>query len=389
MWQSGPVTSRPDLRAFVGSPAVGLLPDPPSAPASGTLLLDLGDDHPTRAGLLELQLWVDDDRVTAADVIAGHLHRGVEKLFELRDYRQVLSLADRHDWQAPFAGELTVALAVEELMGLEVPVRARWLRTLLAEHTRVHSHLGFLGWLAHEAGRRDLAVGPLRDELRGQMLRLTGNRVHPMVTRIGGLATDASPDWLAAEVSLLDRCATLATALRNLIGGLDLHGLAPVGPGTLDGFGLSGPVARATGRPDDERVRGYLTYPELDFSPVTDSTGDAAGRFRVMADEVVASRDLTQRIVEALTELTGPISVDLPRVLKVPEAQTYLATEAPLGHAGVLLVSRGQTTPWRLRLRTPSAANVSALPAVLRGVPVDRLEAVLASIGWVIGDVDK
>ena len=123
-------------------------------------------------------------------VVVGAMHRGVEKLFEVRDYTQILMLADRHDWQAPFAAELTVALTCEQMLGLEPPVRAGWLRTLLAEHTRLLSHLGFLGWLPHRLGT-DAGVPALREALRGQTLALTGNRVHPMLNRVGGLAADA------------------------------------------------------------------------------------------------------------------------------------------------------------------------------------------------------
>ena len=131
----------------------GVLPTAATAPPpAGTVLLDLGPEHPSGTGLVELRLWVTDGVVTDATVVVGALHRGVEKLFEVRDYRQVLVLADRHDWQAPFAAELTVALTCERLLGLEVPPRAVWLRTLLAEHTRLLSHLGFLAWVPFRLG---------------------------------------------------------------------------------------------------------------------------------------------------------------------------------------------------------------------------------------------
>src|SRR4051812_45105506 len=140
------------------------------------------------------------------------MHRGAEKLFEVRDYRQIGMLADRHDWQAPFFGELGVALVCEQLLGLEVPLRATWLRTLLAEHTRLLSHLGFLGPLAQQA---ELAAAQrlLRERLREQTRQLTGNRIHPMVARIGGLAADADPTWLAAEAALLPSVHELASRL--------------------------------------------------------------------------------------------------------------------------------------------------------------------------------
>ena len=255
------------LRVLVGSLAAGALPDAAAEPPAGTVLLDLGDDHPSGTGLLELALRTEDGVVTEAEVVVGALHRGAEKLFEVRDYRQIGMLADRHDWQAPFFGELGVALVCEQLLGLEVPPRATWLRTLLAEHTRLLSHLGFLGPLARRAGA-ELDPRPLREQLREQTRRLTGNRIHPMVARIGGLAADADPAWLAAEVDLLPRVVDLAAALDRWLQHAEPDvvgaGVAPVTPAAVAGFGLSGPVARASGVPLDLRSASpVLAYGEL------------------------------------------------------------------------------------------------------------------------------
>ena len=131
------------------------------------------------------------------------MHRGAEKLFEVRDYRQILMLADRHDWQAPFSGELGIALACEKMLGLEVPSRAVWLRTLLAEHTRIVSHLGFLGYVPFRLGLSGRTAA-VRELLRSQTQGLTGNRIHPMANRLGGLAVDADQVWLDRELSAYD-----------------------------------------------------------------------------------------------------------------------------------------------------------------------------------------
>ncbi|MGJ3508966.1 NADH-quinone oxidoreductase subunit D [Enemella sp. A6] len=387
-----PVADEPaDLKVLVGSPGAGLLPGPDLP--DGTLLLDLGPDHPSRAGLLELDLWLSDDHATirAADVRVGALHRGVEKLFEVRDYRQVLMLANRHDWHAPFAGELVVALAVEDLLGLVVPERAVLLRMVLAEHTRISSHLGFLGWPARRIG--DLApLHPIREQLRIQLLALTGNRVHPMITRLGGLAIDAGEAWLTNEVTATAAAAHWAT---ELLSAMDTEtpvapGITPVTTEVIEGYGLSGPVARAAGIDlDVRRLSPYLDYaghPPPTTPPVAN---DAPGRLRQLAAEVATSAELIRTLVDRLADTPEPVEVPLPKVIKAPEAETYVATEAPLGRAGCHLVSRGQATPWRLRLRTPSAATVSALPAILPGCPVPELEGALASLGYVVGDVDK
>ncbi|MDO5501247.1 MAG: NADH-quinone oxidoreductase subunit D [Propionibacteriaceae bacterium] len=376
-----------DLSVLVGSPAAGLTPG--LEVPDGTLLLDLGADHPSRAGLLELDLWLAEDTITAAEVRVGALHRGVEKLFEVRDYRQVLMLANRHDWQAPFAGELAVALAVEDLLGLTVPPRAQLLRMVLAEHTRIASHLGFLSWPA----RRSAGLAPLppvREGLRRQLLALTGNRVHPMVTRLGGLAVDAPAAWLNAEVDAVGAAEAWAREFGGVQPDWCAPGCTPVSREVIAGYGLSGPTARAAGVDlDVRRLTPYLDYAAHPPPATPPVTNDAAGRLRLLALEVIASAELVRTLVDFLTETSGPIEVPLPKVIKVPEAETFIATEAPLGRAGAHLVSRGQATPWRLRLRTPSAATVSALPAILPGCPVTELEAALASLGYVVGDLDK
>ncbi|SDC06749.1 NADH dehydrogenase subunit D [Raineyella antarctica] len=383
----------PSLHVVVGSSALGTLPG--GRIADGTLLLDLGPDHPSRAGLLELDLWTtpDGERIERADVTVGAMHRGVEKLFEVRDYRQILMLADRHDWQAPFAGELTVALACEDLLGMTVPPRAVWLRTLLAEHTRIASHLGFLGYLTHRTDPADRRVARLRESLREQLRTLTGNRVHPMVTRIGGLAADADDGWLDAETAVADVARTLAGDLGSLVASDfgDAAGVAVLGDEVGRGYGVTGPAIRAAGVDVDlRRQYPYLAYAELEVPAApAGGVGDARARLGQMASEVADSARLVAACAERLRTIDGPVAQPLPKILKLPDDEGYLATEAPLGQAGAHIVSRGDKTPWRLHLRTPSFATVSALPAVLPGVRVADLELALASLGHVVGDVDR
>jgi NADH-quinone oxidoreductase subunit D len=227
------VSSDKPLRVLVGSLAPGVLPAVTAEPPTGTILIDLGPDHPSQAGLIELRLWTAEGAINSAQVVVGAMHRGAEKLFEVRDYTQILMLADRHDWHAPFSGELAVALACEQMMGLVVPERAVWLRTLLAEHTRILSHAGFLTWVGR-AAEVDPGLNRLRESLRHQTLDLTGNRIHPMINRIGGLAADAGVDWLQAETRLM--AAAEATA-HTVLGLLDhepviglTRGVATLGP---------------------------------------------------------------------------------------------------------------------------------------------------------------
>jgi NADH-quinone oxidoreductase subunit D len=389
------MTHRP-LRVLVGSLGPGVLPSTqPAKMPAGTILLDLGPEHPSQAGLIELRLWTEDDMITTARVVVGAMHRGAEKLFEVRDYRQILMLADRHDWQAPFFGELAVALVCEQMMGLAVPERAIWLRTLLAEHTRIISHCGFLGYVPHRL-TGDPGLRLLREDLRTQTLRLTGNRIHPMATRVGGLAVDADDAWLLAEREVAMWAARVAEAVLTMI---DSPAFAALTGGvglmddeTIQQFGVSGPAARASGVDLDLRLfRPYLAYRELAelIAPPVRRSGDAQSRLGVLAEELTISASLITACIDRLRELPGPVSVKLGKIIRVPEGEGYLAIEAPLGITGVFLVSRGEKTPWRLKLRTPSFNNISSLERVLVGVRTEALEATLASIGYVVGDIDK
>jgi NADH-quinone oxidoreductase subunit D len=362
---------------------------------TGTIMLDLGPEHPSNAGLIELRLWTEGDVITTARVVVGAMHRGAEKLFEVRDYTQILMLADRHDWQAPFFGELAVALVCEQMMGLAVPERAVWLRTLLAEHTRILSHCGFLGYVPQRIPG-DPGLRQLRESLRTQTLRLTGNRIHPMATRIGGLAVHADDAWLGAERRVAEQAARAAEALLTMIDSEPFavltRGVATLDRDTIQQFGVSGPAARASSVDLDLRVqRPYLAYGELGdlITPPVRRAADAQSRLGVLAEELMISASLIIACIERLLQRPGPVAVRLGKIIRVPEGESYLAVEAPLGIAGVFLVSRGDKTPWRLKLRTPSFNNVSSLEQVLVGVRTEALEATLASIGYVVGDIDK
>lgn len=378
--------SHPQQRVLIGALAAGVPAD------AHTVLLDLGVDHPTRAGLLELRLETADGVITRARIAPGAMHRGVEKLFEVRDPRQILMLADRHDWQAPFFGELAAVLCFEELLRLEPAPRATWLRTLLAEHTRALSHLGFLGWPVRDDPALLDRLRRAREALREQTRRLTGNRIHPMAARLGGLACDPDADWLRAEVALTEELTALAHALGDRFAATRPGaGVAPVSAAQVDSFGLSGPLARAGGVPLDLRVDApYLAYAELRelLTPAAiPGGGDAAARFALLAAELERSAALVAACCDALP--TGPVAVKLPKIVKLPEGSAYTPIEAPLGRAGFHLVSRGGKTPWRMKLRSPSFHHVAALEEILLGCPSGEVEAALASIGYVIGDVAK
>ena len=389
------VTSHERLRVLVGSLAPGVLPVIADELPAGTILIDLGPDHPSQAGLMELRLRTTAGVISSAQVVVGAMHRGVEKLFEVRDYTQILMLADRHDWHAPFSGELAVALTAEQMMGLTVPERAVWLRTLLAEHTRILSHAGFLTWVVRASGT-DPALNRLRESLRTQTLAMTGNRIHPMVNRIGGLAADADRDWLRTEAQIMAEAEAAAEAVLALIDAEPVatltQGVAVLDAETIAQYGVSGPAARASGVDLDlRRQQPYLAYADLGdlIGQPAGTYGDAQSRLRTLAHELIISARLVRACADRLATVAGPVAVRLGKIIRLPEGQAYTAVEAPLGIAGVYLSSRGEKTPWRLKLRTPSFNNIASLEALLVGVAPAALEATLASVGYVIGDIDK
>lgn len=375
--------------------AMATTPDP-AQEVDEVRVLDLGPQHPSRTGLLLVRTESTDGVVTGARVQPGFNHRSVEKLFEVRDYRQALMLADRHDWHAAFSGELVLALACERLMGLVPPERATWLRTLLAEQARVASHLAHLSFVPHRTGDEVLArrVREARERGRELVLAISGNRVHPMMNRLGGLEHDVDAHWVDQIEQWGRECAGLAGEIQQGIDESGLgRGLGVLNAAQVEAFGLSGPVAAASGVQLDLRVRNpYLAYAELGEQLSTTGApewGDAAARLGHLAHEVRTSSALLTACARRLSRLDGPVDTKLSKIVKLPDASTYLAIAAPWGMAGVHLVSRAERTPWRLRLRTPSLANVQAAEVALVGAPLEVADVVLASLGWTAGDLDK
>jgi NADH-quinone oxidoreductase subunit D len=361
------------------------------------MVLNIGPQHPSTHGVLRLRLVLDGERVISCDPVIGYMHRGAEKLFEVRDYRQIIVLANRHDWLSAFANELGVVLAVERLMGLEVPERAVWLRTAMAELNRVLNHLMFLGSYPLEIG----AITPVfyafreREVLQTIMEEASGGRMHYMYNRVGGLKEEVPAGWTRRARQAIGEVRRRLPDLDNLIRRNEIFMARTVGVGVLSAaaaaaFGASGPVARASGLDFDlRRDEPYLAYGSLDVPVVTKTTGDCHARFECLLEQVFVSLDLASQCLDRVDQLTGPVNVRLPKVVKAPEGHTYAWTENPLGINGYYLVSRGEKTPWRLKLRTASYANVQALTKLLPGCLVPDLIAILGSMFFVVGDVDK
>lgn len=374
-----------------------------AALATTDMVLNIGPQHPATHGVLRLRLTLDGERIVTCEPIVGYMHRGAEKLFEVRDYRQIMVLANRHDWLSAFSNELGVAIAAERMLGMEVPLRAVWARTLLAELNRVLNHLMFLGSYPLEIG----AITPIfysfrdREAVQAVMEEISGGRMHYMANRVGGLRDDLPLGWLGRVAEVIEGVRRRFPATRDMVLGNEIFQARTRGVGLLSSevveqYGVSGPIARASGFDVDlRRDEPYLAYGELFGSAgpgrvVTRSAGDCYARFACLAEQIEVSLDLAQECVERLAALPpGPINVRLPKVLKLPEGHTYAWTENPLGLNGYYLVSRGEKTPWRLKLRSASFNNIAVLPEMLPGQLLADMVAILGSMFFVVGDVDK
>ncbi|MDR0346716.1 MAG: NADH-quinone oxidoreductase subunit D [Nocardiopsaceae bacterium] len=375
------------------------------AAGSGDFVINLGPSHPSGHGMLRLRLTLDGDRITAADPGIGYVHRGAEKLFEARDYRQIIMLANRHDWLGAFASELGVVLAAERLAGIEVPPRAVWARTLLAELNRILSHLAFLSsyppGLAGQGAPADAAQSAAfgaRERMQALLEEVTGGRMHYMFNRVGGLRQELPAGWLSRTAATVAQLRAALPGIGAVVTGdqgfrARTRGTGVLTAGQVRQYGVSGPAARASGVDFDlRRDEPYLAYGELaaQVRVVTRQEGDSLARFECLLAQVAVAADIADACAARLARLpAGPIGARLPKVLRVPEGHAYAWTESPLGINGYYLVSRGGKLPWRLKLRSASFGNVQALSEILPGNRVADLPAILGSLFFVAGDIDR
>jgi NADH-quinone oxidoreductase subunit D len=328
--------------------------------------------------------------------VIGYMHRAFDKLSEVRDYRQIIALSNRHDWLSAFGNELGVVLAVERLMGIEVPERAQWIRMLMAEWNRVLNHLMFLGSFGLELG----AMTPMfyafreREDIQALMEMATGARMHFAYCRVGGLKEDLPAGFFDVSTRLIKRIRHRLLDYEGLLLGNEIFKKRTVGIGVLPGeiaksYGVSGPILHASGVGEDARkAEPYLKYDEVDFDVPVGERGDSYDRFTVLYNRIVQSLRIIEQVHDKLP--AGPIMPGkMPKNIKPPAGWTYVRTENSLGETGYYLVSRGDKVPWRLKMRTPSFHNVSMIPYLLKGVLLPDLIAVLGSVFFVVGDVDR
>lgn len=360
------------------------------------MTLNIGPQHPATHGTLRIVARLDGEQVIAAEPVAGYMHRGYEKLTEVRTYLQNTALINRIDWLGSFANEVPFILAAERLMEVEAPARATWIRTILFEMSRVAHLILFLGDMGVQLG----AVTPVffafrdREFVLNQIEAVTGGRFHPNFDRIGGLRDDLPKGWLAETKDVMERVRTFCDEMEDLLMGAEIfeertRGIGVIPPDVALQYGLSGANLRASGVDWDLRRDNCvgLAYPELDWKVWTHPDGDSFARFWVRLQEVREASKIIDQLCDGLP--AGPIMSKVPRIIKVPAGEAWVSTENPLGEMGYYVISQGDLTPFRVKIRSASFNNVSITPWLLRGVYVPDIITILASLYFILGDIDR
>ncbi|MGH2821017.1 MAG: NADH-quinone oxidoreductase subunit D [Actinomycetota bacterium] len=363
--------------------------------ATEEMMLNVGPQHPATHGVFRLLATIDGEKLVHAEPVIGYMHRGYEKLVEARDYRQITNLVSRMDWLSGINNELPLAIAVERLMQLEVPPRAQYLRVILCEMNRILNHLMFFASFGAELG----AITPTfyafreREDIQYVMESVTGGRMHFGFFRPGGLKEDVPKGFYEGALRGVRQVIERLPDYENLLVGNEIFKQRTIGVGKLPkhvaySFGVSGPIARGSDIDFDVRKdEPYLVYDHFDFDVPSAPNGDCFDRFWVLVHEVVESARIIEQAIEGIP--SGPVMGKVPRVVQAPAGEVYVRTENPLGELGMYLVSDGDRRPYRLKIRTPSYSNVSALTWVLSDTFVADMIAILGSFFFVLGDIDR
>lgn len=372
------------------------------------MTLNIGPQHPSTHGVLRLVARVDGERCHDVRPVIGYMHRGYEKLAEVRNYPQITTIVNRIDWVSGYANEIPFIVATEKLMELEVPERAQYIRLILTEMARISSHLVFNASYPLELGAATPLFFALRERERVLDLLegVTGGRFHPNFNRIGGVkpaygagsstrnqSQDLPAGFLSETHLAMDKVREAVDQLEDLVAGNEIimartKGVGVIPPEVAAAYGVSGPNLRASGVPFDLRkTQDYLPYDRFDFDVVTAGNGDCWDRWWVRLQEIRESSKIIQQAIDSIP--SGDLRTKVPKVIKVPKGETYVRAENPKGEMGYYVVSDGGQGPYRLKIRSASFSNISILPWILEGCLVPDIIAIMGSLDFVLGDVDR
>lgn len=362
---------------------------------SQEMLLNLGPQHPSTHGVLRLVLTMEGETIVSCTPVIGYLHRGMEKIFENRTYMQGIRYTDNSDYLSPMLCEIGYAGAIEQIMGLEPPRRAQYIRLLVGEMQRIGSHLIAIGTYLMDVG----AVTPIlwtfrdREGMMSLFEALAGSRFTVNYLRVGGVLHDFPKGWLAACEAWLDTLEKNMHELEVLISGNEIFESRTQGVGYVDpqqalAYGLSGPMLRGSGVNFDMRVdHPYMAYREVPVNVQVRQEGDCFARYQVRVQEIYESIRLCRVAIDQMPP--GPIAARVPIALRPPRGETYFAIENSRGEYGFYLLSDGSEYPWRAKMRSPSYANLQILPELLRGYRMSDAIAIIGSIDIILGCVDR
>jgi NADH-quinone oxidoreductase subunit D len=360
------------------------------------MTLNIGPQHPATHGTLRLVAKLDGEKVVTAQPIMGYMHRGYEKLTEVRTYPQVTTLINRIDWLGSFANEVPFILAAEKLMEVEAPPRAQWIRTILFELSRIANITLFLGDMGVQLGALTPVFFAFRDRehVLNQIEAVTGGRFHPNFDRIGGLKDDLPKGWIEDTKAVMEKIRTFCDQMEDLLLGNEIFESRTRGIGVIPQakaleYGLSGANLRASGVDWDLRRDKPvgLAWDQVDWKVWTHPDGDSFARYWVRLQETREATLIIDQLLDGLP--SGPIMAKVPRIIKVPAGEAWCSTENPLGEMGYYVVSQGDLIPFRVKIRSASFNNISILPWLLKGVYVPDIFTIMASLYFILGDIDR
>ncbi len=385
-----------------------------------TMLINMGPSHPSTHGVLRLMLELDGETVLRSKPVIGYLHTGMEKTGEQLTYLQGPTNVTRMDYASPLFNELVFSLAVEELIGLEIPERATWIRMLMCELNRISSHLLFMATNGMDLGAVSMMIYGWRE--REQVLRffqkVTGLRMNHNYIRPGGVAADLPDGWRDDVAQLMEMLPPRLEEYDTLMTGQPiwrdrLQGVGVITPDEAIALSATGPILRSTGVAWDlRREMPYLAYPEVDFDVVVGSYGDSFDRYAIRLNEIRESMRIVHQCVEHMPEgdyrasdakITPPPRARIDESMealihhfkiftegfKVPEGEVYVAVESPRGELGCYIVSDGGPKPYRMHIRGPSFVNLQALPHMMADGLIADAVAVISSVDPILGEVDR
>jgi len=385
-----------------------------------TMILNMGPQHPSTHGVLRLLLEIDGETIVRMAPDIGYLHTGIEKTCEAKFYQQVVPLTDRIDYLCPMTNNLCYVLAVEKLLGLDIPPRAQWVRVMLNELTRISSHLVWLGTHAIDIGAMSVFLYCFRE--REDCLRLfeavSGQRMMTSFFRVGGLALDLPIGFLDRVRAFANKFPERVDEYEDLLTSNPIwvrrtKGVAHMSAADALALGVTGPALRASGVDHDlRRDMPYSSYEKFKFDVPVSSDGDVFARYVLRVKEMRESIKIVRQALDGMP--TGAIKADAPKVVlpdrekmktqmealiyhfkivtegfSVPAGEVYQAIESPRGEMGYYVVSDGTAKPYRVHMRSPSFANLQALATMCEGKLIADVVAAIGSIDIVLGEIDR